>query len=98
MSPADRAAAEAEANVKICNQRGLHARASAKLVKLAEKFDAEIMVSKDGIEVSGSSIMGLLLLVAASGDSIHLSASGPEARAAVDAMAQLVKNRFDEGD
>lgn len=87
----------AEAEVTICNQRGLHARASAKFVKLAQTFDAEIKVSKDGTEVWGSSIMGLLLLVAASGEAIRITASGSQAEEAVSALVQLVKDRFDEG-
>lgn len=85
------------ADVTICNQRGLHARAAAKFVKLAQTFDAEIKVFKDGMEVWGSSIMGLLLLVAAPGDVIRLTASGPEARQAVHALVQLVEDGFDEG-
>lgn len=85
------------ANVTICNQRGLHARAAAKFVKLAQTFDAEIKVFKDGMEVWGSSIMGLLLLVAAPGDTIRLTASGPEARQAVQALVQLVEDGFNEG-
>ncbi len=84
-------------DVTICNQRGLHARAAAKFVKLAQTFDAEIKVFKDGMEVWGSSIMGLLLLVAAPGDTIRLTASGPEARQAVQALVQLVEDGFDEG-
>lgn len=88
----------ASADVVICNQRGLHARASAKFVKLAQSFDAEIKVTKDGIEVWGSSIMGLMLLVAAPGDSIGIAASGAEARKALRALVQLVKDGFDEGD
>lgn len=87
----------ASAEVVIRNQRGLHARASAKFVKLAQSFDAEIKVTKDGIEVWGSSIMGLMLLVAAPGDSIDIAASGPEARKALRALVQLVEDGFDEG-
>lgn len=87
---------DAAADVTISNQRGLHARASAKFVKLAQTFDAEIRVSKDGTEVWGSSIMGLLLLVAAPGEAIHISASGAQAQEAVAALVQLVNDRFDE--
>lgn len=97
MNSADNAVTKADAEVTICNQRGLHARASAKFVKLAESFDAEIKVSKDGTEVLGSSIMGLLLLVAASGEAIRITASGPQAGDAVSALVRLVENRFDEG-
>lgn len=86
----------ASAEVVIRNQRGLHARASAKFVKLAQSFDAEIKVTKDGTEVWGSSIMGLMLLVAAPGDTIRVTASGPGAQEAVGALVQLVKDRFDE--
>ena len=98
MSNRSDSACDADIRVTICNQRGLHARASAKFVKLAETFDAEIKVEKDSIEVSGSSIMGLLLLVAAPGDAIRITASGPDAHAAAGALVQLVTNRFDEGD
>jgi phosphocarrier protein len=80
----------------IVNQRGLHARASAKFVKCAEGFNADISVSRDGQSVPATSIMGLMMLAAAMGTSVTVEASGPEAEAAVEALASLVASRFDE--
>jgi phosphocarrier protein HPr len=80
----------------IINQRGLHARASAKFVKCAEGFDADIQVSRDGQTVPATSIMGLMMLAAAMGTSVTVSASGPQAEAAVEALTKLVASRFDE--
>ena len=80
----------------IVNQRGLHARASAKFVKCAEGFNANITVSRDGHSVPATSIMGLMMLAAAMGTSISVEASGPEADAALAALAALVESRFDE--
>jgi len=80
----------------IVNQRGLHARASAKFVKCAEGFDADINVSRDGQTVPATSIMGLMMLAAAMGTSITVEASGPEADKAMDALAALVASKFDE--
>ena len=80
----------------ICNQRGLHARASARFVKMAALFDADVKVRKNGTEVSGRSIMGLMMLAAAPGAVIELSATGREAEAAVAALAELVECKFDE--
>jgi phosphocarrier protein len=80
----------------ICNRRGLHARAAARFVKTAGLFNAEVWVRKDGIEVSGRSIMGLMMLAAAPGALIQLAATGPEAEAAVAALAKLVECKFDE--
>jgi phosphocarrier protein HPr len=80
----------------IVNQRGLHARASAKFVKCAEGFDANIQVSRDGQTVPATSIMGLMMLAAAMGTSITVEASGPEADKAVDALSALVASKFDE--
>lgn len=80
----------------ICNQRGLHARAAARFVKTAALFDAEIWVRKNGTEVSGRSIMGLMMLAAAPGTVIRLSATGREAEAAVAALAKLIECKFDE--
>ncbi|MBE9555802.1 MAG: HPr family phosphocarrier protein [Proteobacteria bacterium] len=82
--------------VTIVNRRGLHARAAARFVKLAGDFDAEILVSKDGAEVSGLSIMGLMMLAAAPGTQIELCATGNQAMEAVDAIAALVAAGFDE--
>jgi phosphocarrier protein HPr len=80
----------------ICNQRGLHARAAARFVKMAGQFDAEVRVRKNGAEVSGRSIMGLMMLAAAPGSVIELTATGDEAEAAVAALASLVECKFDE--
>jgi phosphocarrier protein len=82
--------------VTIRNQRGLHARAAARFVKVAQTFDAEISVEKDGTTVSGRSIMGLMMLAAAPGTEIVLSASGPQAADALEALARLVAGRFEE--
>jgi phosphocarrier protein len=81
----------------VCNQRGLHARASASFVKCAERFDAEITVTKDGQTVGGTSIMGLMMLAAAPGSVIQVSATGPEAEAAVAALQALIEDGFGEG-
>lgn len=80
----------------ITNKRGLHARAAAKFVQCAGSFDAEMTVRKDGQSVSGRSIMGLMMLAAAPGSSIEVEADGPEAAAAVAAIAALVDGKFDE--
>lgn len=80
----------------ILNKRGLHARASAKFVQIAEDFDARIVVSKDGMQVGGTSIMGLMMLAASPGCSITVEASGPDAQAALDALEKLVAERFGE--
>jgi phosphocarrier protein len=87
---------KAARTVDICNERGLHARASAKFVKLAGGFDAEVTVTRDGQTVDARSIMGLMMLAAGPGCSIEIVADGPEARAAVDALAELVEGRFNE--
>jgi phosphocarrier protein len=84
------------ATVDIVNKRGLHARASAKFVKLASTFDAEVTVSKDGQSVDARSIMGLMMLAAGPGCSIDIEAEGPEAAAALEALSTLVAARFDE--
>ncbi len=87
---------KAAATANICNTRGLHARASAKFVKMASGFDAEVHVTRDGVTVNALSIMGLLMLGAGNGCGIQISAEGPEADAAVAALADLVARRFDE--
>jgi phosphocarrier protein len=82
----------------ILNKRGLHARASAKFVQTAEKFDAELTVTRNGESVGGTSIMGLMMLSAGIGTSITVSATGREAQAALDAITELVANKFGEED
>lgn len=87
---------EAHRTVAIVNKRGLHARASAKFVKLAATFEAEVKVSKDGQTVDARSIMGLMMLAAAPGCSIDIEADGEQAQEAVSALADLVAARFEE--
>ena len=82
--------------VTILNQRGLHARAAAKFVKLTATFDAEIRVTRNGMDVGGDSIMGLMMLAAGPGSTITLVATGREAQAAVRAIVDLVVRKFDE--
>jgi phosphocarrier protein len=80
----------------IVNSRGLHARASAKFVKCAERFEADIRVSRDGQTVPATSIMGLMMLAAHPGANIVVEAEGPDAAAALDALAALVAEKFGE--
>lgn len=81
----------------IRNEKGLHARASAKFVETVERFDADAEVTRDGMTVSGDSIMGLLMLAASRGTSIQVTTSGPQADALADALSALVENMFGEG-
>lgn len=80
----------------IINKRGLHARASSRFVKCVESFQADVSVAKDGMSVSGASIMGLMLLAASKGSAISVSATGSDAEAALDALEALVGDRFGE--
>lgn len=82
--------------VTIQNKRGLHARASAKFVGVAGEFDTEILVSKDGTEVVGTSIMGLMMLAAAKGDTVTLKGAGDQGRDALDALEKLIADKFGE--
>ena len=82
--------------VAITNQRGLHARASAKFVNLASQIDAKIEVEKDGHRVCGTSIMGLMMLGAAIGDSIGIHVEGVEAEGALSKLVELVETKFGE--
>jgi len=84
--------------VEIVNKKGLHARASAKFVQMAEQFDAAITVTRGHETVGGTSIMGLMMLAAGPGVTITISATGNDAAAAVDALCALVSSRFGEGD
>ncbi|WP_037311060.1 HPr family phosphocarrier protein [Ruegeria halocynthiae] len=84
-------------SLKIINEKGLHARASAKLVEVVEGFDAQAEVSKDGLSASGDSIMGLLMLAASRGTTIDVETSGPDAEALADAVETLVNDKFGEG-
>jgi phosphocarrier protein HPr len=83
--------------LKIVNEKGLHARASAKFVETVERFDASAEVEKDGMSVSGDSIMGLLMLAASRGTAITVRTSGAQAEALMAALAELVESRFGEG-
>lgn len=87
-----------EKELTIVNQRGLHARASAKLVKLVEGFDAAVNVSRDGQTVDGTSIMGLMMLAASPGCCIRVSVSGTQAEEAMAAITALVEDGFGETD
>ena len=86
----------ARRTVEIVNERGLHARASAKFVKLASDYDAEVRVSREGSTVDARSIMGLMMLAAATGCFIDIEAEGEQAVEAIDALVDLVAARFDE--
>ncbi len=96
-TPSSPAAQDAiERTITIRNQRGLHARAAAKFVKLAGEFEADITVTKDGQSVSGGSIMGLMMLAAGIGSDIVVSISGADSAAAMDAIAALIDDKFGE--
>jgi phosphocarrier protein len=82
----------------IVNSRGLHARAAAKLVRLAATFDAEVIVERDGARVPATSILGLMMLAAGRGAELRMEARGPEAAAALAALVALVEQGFDETD
>ena len=84
--------------VEIVNRLGLHARAAATLVELTNKFEAEVTIAKDDLEVNAKSIMGILMLAAAKGSTIRVRADGPDAEEAVSAIAAHIANRFGEPD
>lgn len=86
-----------EFDLDIINEKGLHARASAKFVEVVEAFDATAEVMKDGMSVPGDSIMGLLMLAASRGTSIRVKVEGADAEALAEALRQLVADRFGEG-
>ncbi|GGA90370.1 phosphocarrier protein HPr [Brucella endophytica] len=83
-------------SLEIVNKRGLHARASAKFVQLVDGYDAHVRVEKDGVTVGGTSIMGLMMLAASPGCCINVSASGRQAKEVLDALAELIANKFGE--
>ena len=85
-------------DVTIVNQRGLHARASAKFVQVASGFEADVTVEKDGISVGGTSIMGLMMLAACNGSEITVAAHGPQADEVLEALETLIADRFGEGE
>ncbi|SFT14455.1 phosphocarrier protein [Sulfitobacter marinus] len=86
-----------QVSLKIVNEKGLHARASAKLVEVVEAFDARAEVCKDGMSASGDSIMGLLMLAASKGSTIDVQTSGPDQDALAEALTALVADKFGEG-
>lgn len=86
----------AERSVQIVNKNGLHARPAAEIVKAASKFDAEITIVRDDLEVNGKSIMGVMMLAAEYGSTVMLRASGPDAEQAIDAISKLIAERFGE--
>ena len=86
----------AEALAEVVNRAGLHARPAAELVKTASEYRAEIHVEKDGLQVNGKSIMGVLMLAAEQGSTLRFTASGPDAEAALDALTNLVARGFEE--
>jgi phosphocarrier protein len=86
----------AERTVQIANKNGLHARPAAEIVKLAAKFQSDVVLVKDGMEVNGKSIMGVMMLAAECGSTLVLRADGTDADAAVDALASLIANKFGE--
>jgi len=88
--------ADVERTVQIVNELGMHARAATKFVQLAAKYPCEVFVAKDGHEVNGKSIMGVLMLVASKGSTITIKAKGDKAADAVTALAQLVADKFGE--
>lgn len=83
-------------DLKVTNTLGIHARPASKFVKLASKYQSEIMVRMDNVEVNGKSIMGLLMLAAGCGSNLHLQAKGDDAKKALDDLSDLVKRDFDE--
>jgi len=86
-----------KSKIKIINEKGLHARASAKFVEVVESHDASVIVSKDGLDVTGSSIMGLMMLAASKGSYIEINTSGPEAKNLSVALTNLINSFFGEG-
>ena len=86
----------AEREVQIVNRNGLHARPAAEIVKAAAKFQSEITITRDDMEVNGKSIMGVMMLAAECGSSLLMRADGDDADAALDALAALITNKFGE--
>ena len=87
-----------EQTITIINKLGLHARAAAKLVSTASAHDAEVLIRKDGQEVNGKSIMGVMMLAASCGTQIQLKTNGAEEQAAMQALVSLIEDRFGEGE
>ena len=82
--------------LNICNERGLHARAAVKFVRLVAEFSVDVFVSKDGHKVTGHSILGLMMLAAGVGDKIEVSVSGVDEAVALEAITLLIENKFEE--
>ena len=80
----------------IQNKYGLHARPASEFVKIASQFDADITISKDGVEVNGKSIMGVLMLAAEKGDEVLLKATGKDAESMIEALTELLEEKFGE--
>ena len=87
---------ETNGEAQIVNKYGLHARPAAELVKLANRFGSDVWIRKDDVEVSGKSIMGVMMLAAECGSTVQIRAKGDDSQAAVDALVQLIQNRFGE--
>lgn len=87
-----------EQDILICNKLGLHARAAAKFVTLASNFDCEINLRRDSRTVNGKSIMGVMMLAAAKGTTLQLTADGPQELEAISQLTALVNNKFEEGE
>jgi len=85
-----------ERSVLIANRNGLHARPAAEIVKTAARYAAEITIARDDVEVNGKSIMGVMMLAAEYGSTVHVRANGPDADAALDALCMLIESRFGE--
>ncbi len=98
MSDESTPSSEHHASLEIKNRLGLHARAAVLLVQTANRFEAEVTVSKDGQSVNGRSIMGIMMLAAEQGSSIDVTTTGPQAEAALAAIRELVDARFNEGE
>ena len=90
--------AERESTFQIVNRLGLHARAAAALVKTANRYQSDVLICKDGDEVNGKSIMGVLMLAAAKGSEIRVVARGPDAEACLSALGTLIADKFGEGE
>jgi len=86
-----------ERTVQIVNKAGLHARPAAEIVKLAAKYRSDITVVREGLEVNGKSIMGVMMLAAECGSTLQLKAEGPDAAEALDALEKLIESKFGEG-
>ncbi len=92
----DRTDVKVTAKVEIVNELGLHARAAANFVKVANKFSAEITVEKNGVSANGKSIMGVMMLAAAKGSTLTITAEGEDAKESLKALTELVENKFGE--